>query len=61
MILYFPNSLSSSTRKGISLLFFTLKVLTYLFVLGNIKTNGFIISSKYRDRYLELFFVSINH
>ena len=38
----------------------TLKVLRYPLILGNIKTNGVIISSKYPIKYLELFFVSTN-
>ena len=37
-----------------------LKILTYTLILGNIKNNGPIISSKYPIKYLELFFVSIN-
>ena len=37
-----------------------LKVLRYPLILGNIKTNGLIISSKYPIKYLELFFVSTN-
>ena len=35
-------------------------LLKYLLILGNIKTNGVITSSKYRIKYLELFNVSIN-
>ena len=37
-----------------------LKVLRYPLILGNIKTNGLIISSKYPIKYLELFFFSTN-
>ena len=32
----------------------------YPLILKNIKTNGFITSSKYSTKYLELVFVSIN-
>ena len=60
MVLYFFNSLSSSLRKYINLLFFSLKVLTYPLILGNVKTNGLITSSKYPIKYLELAFVSVN-
>ena len=35
MILYFSNSLSSSTHKDINLLFLSLEVLTYLPIMGN--------------------------
>ena len=57
MVLYFSNNFSSSTYKDI---FFSLKGLTYLLILGNIKANGLITSSKYAIKYLEVFFVSIN-
>ena len=57
MVLYFSNNFSSSTHKDI---FFSLKGLTYLLILGNIKANGLITSSKYAIKYLEVFFVSIN-
>ena len=39
---------------------FSLKVLTYPLILGNMKSNGLITSSKYPFRYLGLLFVSIN-
>ena len=52
MVLYFFNSLSSTMLKEMNLLILPLKVLTYPFILGNIKTNG---------RYLEeLLLVSID-
>ena len=57
MVLYFSNNFSSSTYKDI---FFSLKGLTYLLILGNIKANGLITPSKYAIKYLEVFFVSIN-
>ena len=57
MVLYFSNNFSSSTHKDI---FFSLKGLTYLLILGNIKANGLITSFKYAIKYLEVFFVSIN-
>ena len=68
MALYFSTSLSSSMLKDINLLFLflslspplSLKVQTYPTILGNIKTNGIITSSKYPIRYFELFFVSID-
>ena len=59
MVLYFSNRFSPSVSKDISFLFFSLKVLTYSLILGNIKTNGLVTSSKYPIKYLELFFVSI--
>ena len=65
MVLCFSNNVSS-IGKDISLLllslspYYTLKVLTYLLILGNIKTNGHIISSKYSIKYLKLSFFSIN-
>ena len=63
---FFSNSFSSSMQKEISLLFLSLfsswnlNVLKYPFVLGNIKTNGFITLTKYPIKYLELTFVSAN-
>ena len=39
---------------------YPMTLLKYLLILGNIKTNGVITSSKYRIKYLELFNVSIN-
>ena len=66
MVLYSYNSLSSSIRKYIYLLFLflspslSLNVLTYPFILGNIKTNGLITASKHPIKYLEIFFVSTN-
>ena len=64
--LCFCNSLSSYIRKDINFLFLPLSpslifnVLIYQVILGNIKTNSFIPSSKYVIKYLELFFVSTN-
>ena len=68
MVLYFSNGLSSSMSKYINLLFLllslspplSLKVQIYPPILVNIKTNGFIRSSKYKIRYLKLFFVLID-
>ena len=66
MVFHFSNSLSSSIRKGINLLFFflspplSLNVFTYLLYLGNIKINGLTTSPKYQIKYLELFFVLAN-
>ena len=65
MVLCFSNNVSS-IGKDMNLLLlslspsYTLKVLTYLLILGNIKTNGHIISSKYSIKYLKLSFFSIN-
>ena len=64
--LCFCNSLSSYIRKDINFLFLPLSpslilnVLIYQVILGNIKTNSCIPSSKYVIKYLELFFVSTN-
>ena len=64
MVLNVANSLSSSIRKDIKLLFLflspssSLKNLTNPLILGKIKTNGFIALSKYPTKYLELSFVS---
>ena len=38
----------------------SLNVLTYPLSLGNIKTNGFITSSKYPIKHLDFFFLSTN-
>ena len=56
--LYFFNSFSSSIQKDINLLILssTLNVSTYPLVLGIMKTNGLIASSKYSIKYLELAF-----
>ena len=65
MALYFSDSFSSFMHKDINLLFLSLSpslslnVLTYPHILGNIKTNGLITSSKYSIKDLELFFVSV--
>ena len=59
------HSIQYSTWQGINLLFLSLypflmlNVLTYTLILGNIKTNGLITSSKYPIKYLELFLVSV--
>ena len=47
MVLDFSYSFSTFFRKDILLLFFSLKVLTHPLILGAIKTNGLITSSKY--------------
>ena len=39
---------------------FIFNLLIHLPIVGNIKTNGLITSSKYSIKYLELFFVSTN-
>ena len=52
--------LSSSIRRGINLLFFSLKVLKYPLISGNIKSSGLITLCENPIKYLELFFVSIN-
>ena len=56
--LYFFNSFSSSIQKDVNLLILssTLNVSTYPLVLGIMKTNGLIASSKYSIKYLELVF-----
>ena len=56
--LYFFNSFSSSIQKDVNLLILssTLNVSTYPLVLGIIKTNGLIASSKYSIKYLKLVF-----
>ena len=52
-VLYFSNRLSSSMQKDINFVFLslspplTLKDITYALILDNIKTSGFITSSKY--------------
>ena len=60
MVLYYPNRFLSSIRKGVKLLFYSQKFLTCPPIVGNIKTNCLVTSSKYPIKYLELFFVSIN-
>ena len=64
MALYFSNSFSSFIGKEVNFLSsfpsLILKALTYPLILGNIKTNGFITSSKYSIKYLEWVFASIN-
>ena len=60
MVFYFSNRFSSSICKDINILVFSLKVLRYPLILGNIKTNGRITSSKYPIKYYKLFFASIN-
>ena len=47
MVLDFSYSFSTFFRKDILLLFFSLKFLTHPLILGAIKTNGLITSSKY--------------
>ena len=54
MVLYFSNSLSSSIGKDIDLPFLSLKILIYLLILGNFKTNGLITSSKYPIKHFQL-------
>ena len=57
IILYISNSLSPSIRKDINLIFLflssplSLNIVTYPLFLGNIKTNGLIISSNYPIKY----------
>ena len=60
--LYFSNNFSSPIWRDINLFFLssTLNVLTYLFILGIIKTNGVTSLSKYPIKYLELVFVLTN-
>ena len=66
MLSYFSNSLSPSIWKNIYLLslslslFLSLKVLTYPLILGNIKTNGLLTSSKHAIKCLRLFCILIN-
>ena len=60
MVLYYPNRFLSSIRKDVKLIFYSQKFLTYPLIVGNIKTNCLVTSSKYPIKYLELFFVSIN-
>ena len=66
MALCFCNSFSSSMRNGINLLLLflsstlSLNVSTYPWVLGNINTYGFIASSRYPIKHLNLLFISIN-
>ena len=60
MVLDFSYSFSTFFRKDILLLFFSLKVLTHPLILGAIKTNGLITSSKYPLKYLELFQLILN-
>ena len=52
MVLDFSYSFSTSFRKDILLLFFSLKVSTHPLILGTIKTSGLITSSKYPLKYL---------
>ena len=62
MVLNFSNMLSSLYRKTFLSLSqsLNLKVSSYPLILGNIKTNGLMILSKYSIRYLELSLVSTN-
>ena len=61
MVLYFCNSLSLSIQKDINLLslflslLLSLKVLTYPLILGNIRNNGHVASSKYPVKFSRLF------
>ena len=47
-------------KERFQFIIFILKFLISWFILGKIKTNGLITSSKYSITYLDLFFVSIN-
>ena len=68
MILCCPNSILSSIRKKYQkyLLFLFLSaplscnVIIYPIILDNIESNGFITSSKYSIKYLELLFIPTN-
>ena len=62
IVFYFLNSFSYSIGKDTALLFLsiTLIVLMYPLILGEIKTNGLLTSSKYPVKYLELVFVLTN-